>query len=93
MIEIKVKKKLKIEKIKKKKKKKRTLINIKELIISVRKVSHEYIEILLKFSQNKNVKLEKILQKLLNLEENQVKILYTKRDSLFIEHNGILYEI
>lgn len=79
-----------VEKIKKEK---RTLINIKELIISVRKVSDEYIEILLRFSQNKNVKLEKILQKLLNLEENQVKILYTKRDSLFIEHSGILYEI
>lgn len=79
-----------IEKIKKEK---RTLINAKELILGINKISDDKIEIILRFSQNKNIKLEKILQKLLNLEENQVKILYTIRKDLFIEKNGIFYEI
>ena len=75
------------------KKDKETIIDAKELIIEIKKVENDAIKVLLRFFDGKNLKLDKILERLLNFRENEVKILYTKRNNLFIEGNGIIYEI
>lgn len=75
------------------KKDKQTVIDAKELIIEIKKIDDDTIKIMLRFFDGKNLKLDKILERLLNLRENEVKILYTKRNNLFIEGNGTIYEI
>ena len=79
--------------ISKVKKYKETLIDAKELIIDIKKIENDTIKILLRFYEGKNLKLDKILKHLLNFQENEIKILYTKRSNLFIEGNGTIYEI
>jgi len=69
------------------------IIDAKELIIEIKKIDDDTIKIMLRFFDGKNLKLDKILERLLNLRENEVKILYTKRNNLFIEGNGTIYEI
>jgi len=75
------------------KKGKETIIDIKELIQNIQVIDSNTFKIFLRFFPTKNVKLEKILQNLLNLQEKEVKILYTKRENLFVENKGTRYEI
>ena len=77
----------------KEKKGKQTIIDIKELIKNIQIVDSNTFKIFIRFLPAKNMKLEKILQNLLKIQEKDVKILYTKRDKLFVENKGIVYEI
>ncbi len=79
--------------IKKIKKEKEILIDAKDLIININKIKEDAIQLFVRFNEKKNLKLDKILQSLLNLEENEVKILYTKRINLFAENKEVIYEI
>ena len=79
--------------IKKIKKDKETIVNVKDLIREIQIVDNSTLKIFLRFGPTKNMKLEKILQNLLKIQEKEVKILYTKRDKLFVENKGITYEI
>ena len=56
-------------------------------------VDDNTMRVLLRFGPAKNIKLEKILQNLLKIQEKNVKMLYTKRDNLFVENKGTIYEI
>ena len=79
--------------VKKIKKGKETIVNVKELIQNIKIIDSNTFKIFLRFYPTKNIKLEKILQNLLNLEEKETKILYTKRENLFIENKGLIYEV
>ena len=79
--------------IKKIKKDKETVVDVKDLIREIRIVDDNTLKIFLRFGPTKNMKLEKILQNLLKIQEKSVKILYTKRERLFVENKGIVYEI
>lgn len=75
------------------KKGKETIIDAKELIKDIIINDDTSFSIFLRFFSGKNIKLEKILQNLLKKQENEVKILYTKRESLFIENKELVYEL
>ena len=75
------------------KKGKETEVDVKELIQNIQIVNDNTIKIFLKFGPTKNIKLEKILQNLLKIQEKNIKMLYTKRDKLFVENKGTIYEI
>ena len=77
----------------KEKKGKPTIIDIKEIIKSIQIIDSNSFSIIIRFIPTKNVKLEKVLQNLLKIQEKDVKILYTKRDNLFVEKEGFLYEL
>ncbi|WP_372519827.1 TIGR03960 family B12-binding radical SAM protein [Candidatus Ruminimicrobiellum ovillum] len=79
--------------IKKIKKDKETIVDVKDLIREIQIVDDNTLKIFLRFGPAKNMKLEKILQNLLKIQEKDIKILYTKRDKLFVESKGIVYEI
>ncbi|MBR3654487.1 MAG: TIGR03960 family B12-binding radical SAM protein [Elusimicrobia bacterium] len=75
------------------KKNKETVIDVKDLIREIQIVDDNTLKIFLRFGPTKNMKLEKILQNLLKIQEKSVKILYTKRERLFVENKGTVYEI
>ncbi len=75
------------------KKGKETVIDAKELLKSITVNDNGSFTVFLRFFGGKNVKLEKILQNLLKKQENEVKILYTTREGLFIENKGLIYEL
>lgn len=75
------------------KKGKESVIDVKELIQKIQIIDNDNFKIFLRFYSNKNIKLEKVLQNLLKIQEKEVKILYTKRDNLFVENKGNIYEI
>jgi len=79
--------------IKKVKKQKETIIDVKQQILSVTKLSDNKIKMLLKIKQQDNVKLSNILCSLLNLTDNEIKILYIKRTKLFVNKDNLFYEI
>ena len=75
------------------KKGKETVVDVKELIQNMQVVDDNTMRVFLRFGPAKNIKLEKILQNLLKIQEKNVKMLYTKRDNLFVENKGTIYEI
>jgi hypothetical protein len=75
------------------KKSKEILVDAKPLIISIEKVADNGLKILLRFGQNKNLKFGAILQNLLKLQEDRIKILHVERKKLCIEKNENIYEI
>ena len=75
------------------KKNKETVIDVKDLIREIQIIDDNTLKIFLRFGPTKNMKLEKILQNLLKIQEKSVKILYTKRERLFVENKGTVYEI
>lgn len=75
------------------KKQKETIIDVKEQILKISKISYNKIKMLLEIKQQNSVKLSNILCLLLNLNENQVKILYIKRTKLFVNKENVFYEI
>ena len=77
----------------KEKKGKQTVIDIKDIIKNIEIIDDNTFKIFVRFLPTKNLKLEKILQNLLKIQEKEVKMLYTKRDKLFVENKGITYEI
>ncbi len=77
----------------KEKKGKQTVIDIKEIIKDIRITDSETFKIFVRIIPAKSIKLEKILQNLLKIQEKDIKILYTKRENLFIENKGNTYEI
>ena len=79
--------------IKKVKKDKETIVDVKDLIREIQIVDDNTLKIFLRFGPTKNMKLEKILQNLLKIQEKSIKILYTKRERLFVENKGTIYEI
>uniref|UniRef100_UPI0039B9A8C1 TIGR03936 family radical SAM-associated protein n=1 Tax=Candidatus Ruminimicrobium bovinum TaxID=3242779 RepID=UPI0039B9A8C1 len=79
--------------IKKVKKQKETIVDVKDQILEISKISENKIKILLEIKQQNNVKLNSILSVLLNLNENDVKILYIKRENMFIKKGSFFYEI
>ena len=79
--------------VKKVKKQKETIVDIKDQILKISKISENKIELLLEIKQQNNVKLNNILCELLNLSENEIKILYIKRVKLFIKKENAFYEI
>ncbi len=79
--------------VKKVKKGKETIINLRELIQNIEIIDSNTFKIFLRFYPKNNVKLEKVLQNLLKIEEKETKILYTKREKLFVEHKGLIYEV
>ena len=72
---------------------KEILVDAKPLIVSIEKVADNGLKIVLKFGQNKNLKLGSILRNLLNLQEDHIKILHIERKKLCIEKNENIYEI
>lgn len=79
--------------IKKVKKDKETIVDVKDLIQKIQIIDDNTLKIFLRFGPTKNMKLEKILQNLLKIQEKSVKILYTKRERVFVENKGTIYEI
>jgi len=79
--------------IKKVKKQKETIVDVKPQILSIVKLSENKIKMLLEIKQQNNVKLNSILCALLNLTDNEVKILYIKRTKLFVNKDSLFYEI
>ncbi len=79
--------------IKKVKKDKETIVDVKDLIREIKVIDDNTLKIFLRFGPAKNMKLEKILQNLLKIQEKDIKILYTKRERLFVENKGTVYEI
>lgn len=77
----------------KEKKGKQTVIDIKEIIKDIFIIDSETFKIFVRIIPAKSIKLEKILQNLLKIQEKDIKILYTKRENLFIENKGKTYEI
>ena len=77
----------------KEKKGKQTVIDIKDIIKNIEIIDDNTFKIFVRFLPTKNLKLEKILQNLLKIQEKDVKILYTKRERLFVENKGTVYEI
>ncbi|MDD5021714.1 MAG: TIGR03936 family radical SAM-associated protein, partial [Endomicrobiaceae bacterium] len=75
------------------KKGKEILVDAKPLILSIEKVEDNGLKILLRFGQNKNLKFGSILQNLLNLQEDHIKILHIERKKMCIEKNENIYEI
>ena len=75
------------------KKGKETVVDVKELIQNIRIIDDNTLRVFLRFGSAKNIKLEKVLQNLLKIQEKNVKMLYTKRDNLFVENKGTIYEI
>lgn len=75
------------------KKGKEVLVDARPLILSMEQVSGNGLKIVLKFGQNKNLKLGSILRNLLNLQEDHIKILHIERKKLCIEKNENIYEI
>ena len=77
----------------KEKKGKQTVIDIKDIIKNIEIIDDNTFKIFVRFLPTKSLKLEKILQNLLKIQEKDVKILYTKRERLFVENKGTVYEI
>ena len=75
------------------KKDKETVVDVKNLIKSIKVIDGNTLNVFLRFSPTKNIKLEKILQHLLKIQEKNIKMLYTNRKGLFVENKGTVYEI
>ncbi len=75
------------------KKGKESIVDAKSLIAGIEKTGDDELKILLRFGQNKNLKLSAVLGSLSGLSEDDIKILNIKRNKLYAEKNENIYEI